>query len=223
MDFIKSLSDQFKKDFPRFIILLLIVIIGVFLYPIYDMNYGYLNRLEQRAGVLKILSEIKVPAAEYNIELQKEYDEIVKELSAINPNVESSFEKYFTVSNDKPTLAQFFWKTLAGGIVWLLFILLFISLGRFKFKDGQKDIGKNKFYHRIRYKITGLKSTQIVLISFLIIGCIVGYLIPLFKISSINYVLLPVLELFIFILINKIYQSAKTGITYQDTDFNENV
>jgi hypothetical protein len=205
---IDNFLELFKKDFSKFIILLLIVVIGFVTYPLYDLNFGYLNRLEQRASVLKILYEIKAPSVDNNLVLQKEYDEIVNELSACNPTIESTFKQYFALSKNSPTRIEEIWKTIAGGIVWLFFIVLFISINEFKFKSIKQKEGQNRFYHTILNKIKGITTTQKTFIVFLILGCIIGYIIPLFNFSSINYILLPAFELLFFLIINKIYQTA---------------
>lgn len=201
MEIINKLYDLFKKDLSKMILLLLIVIIGVFIYPIYDLHFGYLNRLEQRANVLKILSEIKSPSIHNKLALDYEYNGIVKELSSYNPSIESTFKQYFTVSKNRPTLTENIYKTIAGSIVWLLLILLLISTGKFEFNVSRAD--KN---NKEKKSLSGI---QITFISLFILGCIIGYIVPLFNDISINYVLIPAIELLLFLIINKLFQTAK--------------
>ena len=209
MEIINKLYELFKKDLSKIILLLLIVIIGVFIYPIYDLHFGYLNRLEQRANVLKILSEMKSPSIHNKLALEYEYNGIVKELSSYNPSIESTFKQYFSVSKNKPTLTENIYKTIAGSIVWLLPILLLISTGKFEFNIRKPEKTNKNSHKKSNDEEKSLSGVQITFISLSIIGCIIGYIIPLFNDVSINYVLIPAIELLLFLIINKIFQTAK--------------
>jgi len=209
MNPVDKLYELYKRDVTKLIFLLLIIIIGIFLYPLYDLNFRYLNRIEQKASILKTLDEIKFADIDNNLALQEEYNKILKELSSYNSSIESTLKQYFKVNKDQKTQKEIFWKTFAGGIIWVPLILLFVSIGEFKFQKVIQVKEENKFIHQIRYRLKSITNTQKILIGLLLLGCIIGYLTPIFEVKSINYVLIPAFELLLFLIFNKVYQSAK--------------
>lgn len=200
----------FKKDLPKLILVVVALMLFFSLYPLYDLNYGYLNRLEKRAAILKTLYEIKQyeiktdAAVKNDTVLQKEYRAILSEIAAYDPSINT----YFAVL-DKPTSNRKLFDTLACGVVWIPFLVLFGFNGAFKPREVQKIKGKETFFYKIGYQIKSVSLNLILFAGLFFSGLIIGAVVPSFKVASINYVLLPSLEILLFLVINKLYQSTK--------------
>lgn len=150
----------------------ILLIIGVLMWfflgaPFYDFYNIY--KTEKQINLLHSVLQLDTEKVNTNPQLQKVYDNIVSNMQVENNNTES----IFTDSTFELSVGKF----ISGALLfWLLVLLLpFIDY---------KEQG-------VRGKIT---AGLIVLFLSIIFGFI-AYSLPTFKITPLNYILMPILEI----------------------------
>ena len=152
-----------------YIFLLGLLIVVLLLFPYVDANFFYYDRVEKRVSILKEIAEIDQEKLSGNAVLQGEYESILME---IDKQKDGSFGSIFITDSSKEVKnGKFF---TGASVLWLIAIVCFFI----------------KFDPRW-HMILGFML-------FFVLGTLMGYiseLIPTIIKPTINYVLMPSLQI----------------------------
>lgn len=183
-EILKLLSETFSKKLTQLLFLVSSVLIILLVYPIVDYHYSTLNRLEKKTEILKELSNIDTISLQQNPNLWGFYLDIQGEaISYDNSLLVNSFN-YFK-STKSWSLKWDFKIFLLGGIFWYLLSLIVIFTN-----------------------ITHKNRTAIILFLIGLVFGLFGLFFPEFK-NKIVYLLYPLFQILIFIIVAKIYNAVE--------------
>lgn len=177
-----------QKNFrnPRlYAALVVLIIIGAYIFPYIDANLLYYNRIEKRVDILRELSEIDIETISKSPILQDEYDAILSEItsqrewSIFGTNTSEQSEDLRNIS---------IFKFISGGILaWIITICVpFMNT----FKDRTSKV--------IAFFICAILGV--------ILGWF-GYIIPTIFNPLINYIGFPILQ---FVLLYSLSNKQKS-------------
>lgn len=169
-----------QKNFrnPKlYAVLVVLIIVGAYIFPYIDANFLFYNRIEKRVDILRELSEIDLETISKSPALQEEYNAVLSEIA--NQRKWSIFGAN-TSGQDENLRNISFYKFVSGGILmWIITILV-------PFMDTFESRGSKV----IAFLICTLVGV--------ILGWI-GYMIPTFFNPLINYIGFPSLQLVLLI------------------------
>lgn len=165
-----------------FATLIIIVILGIIVFPYIDANFLYYNRIEKRIDNLSNLVNLTDTPLEENVILYKEYLNILEEMQTAREN------SLFASNKAEVSRTDSMWKFAGGALLWVIIaIVLFFSK-----KKGEQRTFK-QFINNVPYAALCL-----------MIGVILGgvfVFIPTIGIAELNFALAPIVEIIVMWLI----------------------
>ena len=120
LEMLKEIALKNKKFFSA--VILMIIILGLILFPYFDANFLVFDRIAKRIDNLDKISKIDLVVINQNPLLLNEYENIMSEINNIQTH---SIAMVITQSND-PSVYNI--KFASGGIVfWLLAVFYLVS------------------------------------------------------------------------------------------------
>ena len=178
--FEKIVSGEKRRLF--FAILIIVVLLGIVVFPYIDANFLYYDRIEKRIDNLSSLVSLSGEPLENNEILHEEYLSILEEMKTAREN--SLFDGG-KVENSKHDLA---WKFAGGAILWVIVAIVLA-------------FPKKKVERRpLKQWINNIAAAFFCLVIGAILGSIFVY-IPTIGSVELNFVLSPVLQIIILWLI----------------------
>ena len=174
LDKLVSIFLEFKPG-KLILILLLLALIFIVIFPIIRHNYLYIWKMEKRIEMLKEISQINMEIVSKNERLNKEYNNIVNDLTAFTKKSDSITSLLFLKKEDPHTKK---WKFITGAIIFW-FMMLLIPFADYK----------------------NMKERSFAILVFLLIGAFLGFIgiiIPTFYNRYINFILYPLLQIILF-------------------------
>lgn len=178
--FEKIVSGEKRRLF--FAILIIVVLLGIVVFPYIDANFLYYDRIEKRIDNLSSLVSLSGEPLENNEILHEEYLSILEEMKTAREN--SLFDGG-KVENSKHDLA---WKFAGGAILWVIVAIVLA----FPKKKGER--------RPLKQWINNIAAAFFCLVIGAILGSIFVY-IPTIGSVELNFVLSPVLQIIILWLI----------------------
>lgn len=178
--FEKIVSGEKRRLFFAFLII--VVILGIVVFPYIDANFLYYDRIEKRIDNLSSLVSLSGEPLENNEILHEEYLSILEEMKTAREN--SLFDGG-KVENSKHDLA---WKFAGGAILWVVVAIVLA----FPKKKGER--------RPLKQWINNIAAVFFCLVIGAILGSIFVY-IPTIGSVELNFVLSPVLQIIILWLI----------------------
>lgn len=187
MENVNALLEFFiNVSSKKILALLMALFILVIAFPIIDSNFLYFSRLDKRVDILNRVSELDYDAISSNDTLKEEYENIINEIKKFDDNNLINTNNIF---NERTLREVKIWKVLSGGIIFIVLI----PFALFSKKDSCK-----------------IKSNKVALLLVMaIIGCLVGFILPTFRVHEINYIGVPIFEFTILYFINNIRLNSK--------------
>ena len=171
--------------------LIILLILGIIVFPYIDANFLYYNRIEKRIDNLTSLVSLTNTPLEKNEILYNEYLSILEEMKTARENSLFNAEKTEDSTNDR--LLKF----LGGSVLWLIVAVALL----FHKKKGERLT--------IKHWMNNFVSALFCLIVGGILGCVFTY-IPTIGSVKFNFVLSPVVQIIVLWLIMESPKSKAT-------------
>ena len=190
LDWVEKIATGEKRRW-FFAALIIIMVIGIIVFPYIDANFLYYNRIEKRIDILSnLVSLTDTPLVENEI-LYKEYLGILEEVETARENA------LFGSLRAEDTRSERIWKFAGGSLIWV-----FIAVVFFIFKKK----GERRTFKQF---INNLASV----IGCFIVGLFFGLLamcIPTIGTAEFNFVLAPIAEMvFLWLIIESTKSKSK--------------
>lgn len=165
-----------------FAALIIIVILGIIVFPYIDANFLYYNRIEKRIDNLSNLVNLTDTPLEENEILYEEYLSILEEMKTAREN------SLFGSNKAEDSRTDRMWKFAGGALLWVIiaFVLVF-----------SKKKGEQRTFKQF---INNVLSAIFCLIIGAIFGCAFIY-IPTIGSAELNFALAPVAQIIVVWLI----------------------
>ena len=174
--FEKIVTGEKRRWF--FASLIIIVILGIIIFPYIDANFLYYSRIEKRIeNLTSLVSLIDTPLEENEL-LYEEYLSILEEMKIARDN------SLFGSKKTNASKYDWNWKFVGGAILWVILSVFLVF---------NKEKGKKR---TIKKWINNFASAIFCLLIGGILGCVFAYL-PTIGSVALNFILAPIIQLIV--------------------------